>query len=564
MKCLLYFIVASALLCHVCKCWGAEKNEFHQDLKDLLSEEADIGDMGDVDDAEDEDDILKCTSVRDLTPGVQNGATHECCKVPTEDGEFEVKCLPSFIIAGTQKSGTTVLSAYLANHKDVSFARKKELHYFSNDKYYRKGLVDGYLDYFRRWNYTEPGWKDRPPLYGEATPYYLASRKACPRMAQVLGTNTKLIVLVREPVSRAFSEYQMKARRVRQQADFIQVCQAHSLEIYECLGREDSTSVRARGGNEETTGVKLSMKWKSIKACLPDAVKEHFHWSKFVSALEDHASKASSVDEVLQACFDSGAAEAGGGEVSSKSENDGGGNYGAYVPQFLAKACLKKHAKETLGSLEESFFGEINAFHECAQNESQVAVQSDQFYNYAVESPDALDKTVGRCLHVKSGISNQYVYRSLYAVQLFHCFKSFSKEQVLVLPSERLRSHPRETVAQALRFIGAEPGTYPDDIAVMDNDQEKEKREGSGQEEKRQSGGGGRDGVVEDAITRAVKKYFPVFEKNTGWRLYGDYEPLEQSMAVRLRRYFRPFNEMLFTMLGERFHEWEIGEEELG
>ena len=106
-------------------------------------------------------------------------------------------------------------------------------------------------------------------------------------------------------------------------------------------------------------------------------------------------------------------------------------------PNFQEKACLKKHAKERLGSIEDSFFGEINSFHECAQNDSEIAVPSARYYSYAVESPEALDKTVDRCLNVKSGISNQYVYRSLYVVQMYHCLKLFSREQMLVLPSER-------------------------------------------------------------------------------------------------------------------------------
>jgi hypothetical protein len=163
------------------------------------------------DDIDEEGPDLQCGLVRDLTSGRRSET--ECCRVGSLEKEnsgagasFEVKCLPSFIVAGTQKSGTTVLSALLASHPQVSFARKKELHYFSNDKYYKRGLVKGYLDYFRKWNYTEEAWRDRPPLYGEATPYYLASRKACPRMAQTVGTDLKLIVLLREPVARAYSE----------------------------------------------------------------------------------------------------------------------------------------------------------------------------------------------------------------------------------------------------------------------------------------------------------------------------------------------------------------------
>lgn len=34
-----------------------------------------------------------------------------------------------------------------------------------------------------------------------------------------------------------------------------------------------------------------------------------------------------------------------------------------------------------------------------------------------------LDASVERCLQVRGGISTQYFYRSMYAVQLYHCFK---------------------------------------------------------------------------------------------------------------------------------------------
>jgi hypothetical protein len=38
-----------------------------------------------------------------------------------------------------------------------------------------------------------------------------------------------------------------------------------------------------------------------------------------------------------------------------------------------------------------------------------------------------LDQLVDQCITVKGGISKQYIYRSLYAAQIFHCFKVSSK-----------------------------------------------------------------------------------------------------------------------------------------
>ena len=47
-------------------------------------------------------------------------------------------------------------------------------------------------------------------------------------------------------------------------------------------------------------------------------------------------------------------------------------------------------------------------------------------------------------------------YRSTYVVQLYHCLKSVPRENLLVLPAERLKADPLGTVARVLRFIGVD------------------------------------------------------------------------------------------------------------
>ena len=49
-----------------------------------------------------------------------------------------------------------------------------------------------------------------PFVNGEATPFYLAERDACRSMAEEMPEPPALIVLLRDPVDRAYSEYQMK------------------------------------------------------------------------------------------------------------------------------------------------------------------------------------------------------------------------------------------------------------------------------------------------------------------------------------------------------------------
>jgi hypothetical protein len=49
----------------------------------------------------------------------------------------------------------------------------------------------------------------------EATPYYVSDRSACRAMASMLPVpGLKLVVMLRDPVERIFSEYQMKLRCV--------------------------------------------------------------------------------------------------------------------------------------------------------------------------------------------------------------------------------------------------------------------------------------------------------------------------------------------------------------
>ena len=75
----------------------------------------------------------------------------------------------------------------------------------------------------------------------EATPFYLASRHACRRLSETVP-EVKLLVLLREPGARAYSEYQMKKRSVcalclsrKQGLDVVGGASGLSLQICMCL-----------------------------------------------------------------------------------------------------------------------------------------------------------------------------------------------------------------------------------------------------------------------------------------------------------------------------------------
>ena len=108
--------------------------------------------------------------------------------------------LPGLIVIGAQKSGTTTLYRMMSQHPDMMGHPKKEIHYFNNN-------------YFRgnRWYRTHfPDQDGR--LFFDVTPDYLCHPYAAERMASEVP-NAKLIVLLREPVSRALSQYWMEYGR---------------------------------------------------------------------------------------------------------------------------------------------------------------------------------------------------------------------------------------------------------------------------------------------------------------------------------------------------------------
>ena len=116
--------------------------------------------------------------------------------------------LPHFVIIGSQRCGTSSLYSYLIQHPNISPARRKEVHYF--DLHYDKGL-EWYCQHFP----TSAGGS----LTGEASPYYLFHPLAAERCARDMP-NARLIVMLRNPVDRAYSHYHHEQRKQRERLSF--------------------------------------------------------------------------------------------------------------------------------------------------------------------------------------------------------------------------------------------------------------------------------------------------------------------------------------------------------
>ncbi|KAJ0001430.1 hypothetical protein NQD34_006450 [Periophthalmus magnuspinnatus] len=107
---------------------------------------------------------------------------------------FGVKRFPQAIIIGVKKGGTRALLEFLRIHPDVR-AVGSEPHFF--DRFYDKGLA-WYRNLMPR---TLDG-----QITMEKTPSYFVTKEAPARICS-MNCQTKLIVVVRDPVTRAISDY---------------------------------------------------------------------------------------------------------------------------------------------------------------------------------------------------------------------------------------------------------------------------------------------------------------------------------------------------------------------
>lgn len=112
------------------------------------------------------------------------------------------RALPTFLIIGTKRGGSTSLYEYLADHPEVlPCAAKKGTHYFD-------------VNFSRGWSWFRSFFPVAADghITGEGSPYYLFHPLAAARIAAALP-DVKLIAALRDPVDRAYSHYHYNLRR---------------------------------------------------------------------------------------------------------------------------------------------------------------------------------------------------------------------------------------------------------------------------------------------------------------------------------------------------------------
>ena len=132
---------------------------------------------------------------------------------------------PNFVISGFPKCGTTSLHHYLNDHPQIYMPIQKELHFFTFeilsklnkgplDKIVKESQIDNsekYLSYYQN--------VKKENAIGDTSPSYINYPSQFFRIKKYLN-DPKIIILLRDPISRAYSNYLHLKREGRETLSF--------------------------------------------------------------------------------------------------------------------------------------------------------------------------------------------------------------------------------------------------------------------------------------------------------------------------------------------------------
>ncbi len=151
-----------------------------------------------------------------------------------------IRPLPDFLVIGTKRGGTTSLWRYLLSHPGVlpmmpRAQHIKSPHYF----YWHYSRGEGWY----RSHFPTAPYRSLMTLRhgartvtGEASPYYLYDPRVPARVARLLPS-VKIVVLLRDPVDRAYSHY---TERVHEGVEPLEFAQALAAEPGRVAGELDA------------------------------------------------------------------------------------------------------------------------------------------------------------------------------------------------------------------------------------------------------------------------------------------------------------------------------------
>jgi hypothetical protein len=145
---------------------------------------------------------------------IKNSIKHRLKKTLLKLKEFfNLGSFPDYIIIGAQKGGTSSLHKYLGQHPYIIPSFKKEVHFFDKSFHKGKSWYKSHFPIFKRL---------RKKLSGEASPYYIFHPLVPERIYSIIP-NVKLILILRNPIDRAYSHYNMEYNRGDEKNSFKEV-----------------------------------------------------------------------------------------------------------------------------------------------------------------------------------------------------------------------------------------------------------------------------------------------------------------------------------------------------
>ena len=142
--------------------------------------------------------------------------------------------LPNYMFLGASKSATTTFYDILKKHKDIFAPRFKEPHFFNIDENFSKGI-----DWYEKTYFNDV---QNEKVVIDFTPTYLYSDSCSERIYKFLGSKMKFIVVLRDPVNRAYSHYNHSVRDGHENYDFNKALDVESQRLKEFKAKNDFLS----------------------------------------------------------------------------------------------------------------------------------------------------------------------------------------------------------------------------------------------------------------------------------------------------------------------------------
>ena len=120
-----------------------------------------------------------------------------------------------FIVPGAQKSGTTALHYFLKGHPQIVLPDRQEMHFFDDEEIFSRSLID-----YELLHRHFPSRARSGSIVGEVTPSYLYWKPAMERI-HAYNPRIKLLILLRNPIDRAFAHWNMQRFKNREALDFL-------------------------------------------------------------------------------------------------------------------------------------------------------------------------------------------------------------------------------------------------------------------------------------------------------------------------------------------------------